>query len=282
LLKFLTESTDQEVMKSRPWPLVILALLQFLAPVFSIVVSAHLSHLSVLQYTRSMWGVPWLQRLDFFFLMPIAGLAIYRPRRWSYPVFIGITAWVAFENFHEWRLHTQMIPLWLVLVLFAMDVALVSYFLLPAVRTVYFDRTLRWWETSPRYRIDIDCTLTDANGTVAGKIENLSSGGLFFKTTPALSGGDVREFRFDTFGRTVTVSGKVVHVREGDDVGYGVRFEHTPESRKALNELTRVLDQEALPRWPAKVSYSTRLTEFKRWGIRLLTTGKGLLPEVRK
>ncbi|OFZ19123.1 MAG: hypothetical protein A2X94_10270 [Bdellovibrionales bacterium GWB1_55_8] len=207
---------------------------------------------------------------------PIAGIAIYMVRPWSYPVFLTVTAFQTYSDLMTWWNVPHHFSLPLALALTVTNVGLVSYFLIPAVRTTYFNARIRWWESKPRYEIHTPAVLKSAAGEMKCTITNLSEGGAFIRASKKLQPDQEFELHFFLFRRAISVHTKVVHRRWKGMRGYGLEFVHTPSSRKEFARITggmRLLGAQS----PAA---HQSFRDFANWFYRALLTGKGWTPEI--
>ena len=262
-------------MRVRPWPLVLLAVFHLVSPVFSVCASSYLSNLPLSEYLRRLFAVEPKFQLALFFLAPIAaGFSIWMMKRWSHTVFLISTVIMGLVNFQSWRHYPTLVTLPLLLGVFAVNFAVVTYFLLPAVRAVYFNRRLRWWETAPRYEFRTKGDLNGGFWDSPCDLQNISRGGVFLECPRALQHGERLTITFQAFNRSFRFEGRVAHVRPGG--GCGIEFLHTPESRTAARNLTQSLRTTGVP----IVGRMARPEDgFQHWFLKLIRTGEGLLPE---
>jgi len=81
-----------------------------------------------------------------------------------------------------------------------------EYFLLPAVRAAYFNAKLRWWETKPRYLVNIPASFGRKGASSArGTMVNLSEGGAFLKTARKYKKSQKIHVQFYLLGRDYEV-----------------------------------------------------------------------------
>lgn len=263
-------------MLRKPWPLVILALLHFIAPVLNTVVSAYLSKQDISTFIRSFNST--MELIAFFAFFPIAGLAIYSVKKWSYPVFLGVLGWSFYFNYQTWMEFPNQIPLPLLAAVYLINVGVVTYFLIPAVREVYFNRSIRWWESKPRYQIDLEGTYEGSSGIGKCLVSNISEGGVFLTIPdgkPAEGEGVTVTLRF--FGLELNVTGRVVY-KVSSNNGYGIQFVRpTSVMHRKVRRLIRALDLLEVPRRPEKIS---KIKNFFEWTGQFLQTGKGLVPDL--
>src|SRR6185295_9173146 len=183
-------------MRRRPWPIVILALLQLLSPVLSVTLLAWKLQTPVRHFVWMLVKYGSASQLfELFGTSLITAAAIWAVKKWSYPVFIGIFAWGAYSNFSVWHQYPQVYSLATLLAVNIVNLGLVSYFLVPAVSAAYFNPRLRWWESKPRYSVDLLGTLKfdppDAPGSrfQEVRITDISEGGVYLVSKEKLSLG---------------------------------------------------------------------------------------------
>jgi hypothetical protein len=212
-------------MKTRPWPLVILALFQIFVPAFNLWFCARVLNMNVGAYATALWGdsTPG-QLLEFYALGLIAGLVIFRARRWSYPLFLAITLFAAWRIYRSHVAFPSLLSLPLLFGAYAANAALVAYFLLP---------TVRWWESQPRFQVELDARADET----PVRILNLSEGGAFIEAAAGLPQGAF-SLRFEWQGERYEIDARVVY-RHADGQGIGLQFAPSRAFRKRIRELTR-------------------------------------------
>lgn len=267
-------------MRTRPWPLVLLALAQILSPLGTILGNAWSHEV----HPRHIFG--WIllrgpfEIFEALALMPLAGVAIFLMKRWSYAFFFAALTWSLASNLKQWHYASGTLSLPAILGLYLTQLALAAYFLTPSVRRTYFDPRVRWWESKPRYELKAPAVLAAGGERADGELLNVSEGGAFVSTAPEWRVGDAVMLSFWIMNQEFTIAGRIVHARalSAERHCYGVEFEHSPESRRRFRGVARGLEelgfQDRTPREPA-------LAGFKAWLTRLLKTGKGLTPEIR-
>lgn len=268
-------------MKSRPWPLVILALIQIFTPVVTVFFNAtalHVSPLRVLAWILDRGPQGFFESIC---LMPIAGFAIYSMKKWSYPIFLLAMGWSAFRNLSHWAYATTLIPKPALAFVYISEAAFVGYFLLPSVRTTYFDPNVRWWEHKPRYLLELAASIAIGATRRVGTILNVSEGGAFVSVAEKIEKGARIRLEFTVVTLLYSVEGIVAHVREleGGKFCYGIQFTHSTTSLQALRNLAEALD---ILGYNDRDGRGSPLEEFRAWITRLLKTGRGLVPEIKR
>jgi len=266
-------------MKTRPWPLVFLAGFQLLAPFFNVLWCAYLMKISPKAYVTALnHSSTALQLVEFYALGPISGFAIYKCRSWSYPVFISVTFWTVFENFRSWQQFPEIIDLPVLMGAYAVNILLVGYFLIPAVRMTYFNPKLRWWESQPRYEIHVDGQVGAGGESRSCHVANLSEGGVFIESDNPFPTGQLVNIDFKFLEIPFHMQGRVVY-RKPDGRGCGIQFATTREMKRKLRRFIKGLHVLGIER---TLRHAPWTTELAHWAKGLFTSGKGLVPELSR
>lgn len=262
-------------MRQRPWPIMILALFHFLAPLGNGILSAFLEGRPLLRYFEMLiHGKPWWALADFFLLPPLAGWAIYKCRSWSYPIFLLSAATTVYTNYLSWKGHPQLFSFPMFLASTMLDVAFVTYFLLPTVRVMYMDPKMRWWDSKPRFLVRLRGRVGTDSASGRCMITDVSEGGVFIRTTVPLKVGQGIRVAFHFFDRIFSIKGEVVYSTQRAKAGYGVRFSHNRQSGRDMKRLTRALRVAGV----ARRNPVNWREDFRAWLKTLLTSGKGFTP----
>lgn len=266
-------------MEHKPCPLLILAFIHFIEPVTKVVFYSIYFHLSpLIVITNVIQFGTAIHAFEFFFLFPIAGLAIYSIKKWSFPVFILVELWVFIINVPYLTELYQTNQLWL-LTLFSLfgvlNLAIVSYLLLPAVRIAYLDPAIRWWEAKPRYSVNIDCQVNHQN---MATIKNISASGVFILADSELPINSNLElkFRFSASAMDYNITANVIVLHKfsiNGIEGYGSRFVGLSTSNQRLvKSMLKYLEKTNTMRRPPR----RNMGDLILWMITFLKTGKGL------
>lgn len=263
-------------MRVKPWPLVILALLHALSPVQTVMLSASLLDVPLTKYMGGLWHHGTAHDWFSLLLFPIAGYAIFAVEKWSYRVYLGVMAAITLNNVYLWRTFPVSVGWALGLSIQFVNVLIVTYFLNPRLRTLYFTPALQWWKSQPRYPANFRCKVT-REGTERSEAEavNISVGGMLLRTRDALSPGDRLQLRIVDPARFEPLEAQVIHFMKQQDV-YGLRFVHTKETRGWVSNLIKSLIAAGVQPC-VKIS---RLEDLKLWAKTLVLTGRGLWPEL--
>ncbi len=270
-------------MKSRPWPLVLLALGSFLSPVTNTILNAWIENKSVLDYLRYFFtNRSGSAIFEYYILDPISGIAIWTMKLWVYPFFLTLQSLTLFKNIFIWWTEYQGRASGLVLAAVCLvNILVVTYYLLPQVRVFFFNRRMRWWEAAPRFHLGLPATLRrEGQSPCPVRIVDISVGGFFSEAGPAdLQVGNYVEVHFELMDVVYLVRGKIVHTGRGGAGNFGVQFDKFEEALEdQLHSLIAAL--KVLGRATNR-NTDMSLKNFKAWIVRLVKTGKGLVPEVQ-
>jgi Tfp pilus assembly protein PilZ len=269
-------------MRTKPWPLILLAILQILSPAGTILFNAWALDVKPIYVLRWLLEKPALQIFESLFLMPIAGVAIYQMKAWSYAIFLAAMSWSFAANFRNWHYAVQSFPMWKGLLVYTFQILLAFYFMIPSVRKTYLDRSVRWWEAQKRFSLRLPVLLSFGKESASGVMKNISEGGILLQTEHPFESGQEVQIRFDVLEVRYEVPGQIryaLSLPQGER-GYGVQFRHTAESYARFHQLIRGL---------SLIGIIDRDQAFKKpwyqgmrdWFVTLLKTGKGLTPEVK-
>lgn len=171
-------------MNRRPWPVIVLAILQLFAPIVGLLITAALEGVEPLRFTKSfIYAKSWWELSIIFALLPIAGISIYLMKKWSYPVFLVVMIWTIYQNTKIWfSYYQQTMSIWIFVGIMFLNILAVTYYLLPAVRSIYFNNRIRWWESKPRFKVEIPGVIDYKNLTHPCLIRDISIGGAFIES----------------------------------------------------------------------------------------------------
>jgi hypothetical protein len=265
-------------MEKKPWPIIILATLHICEPIFKIVFYSWYWHRPLFYFLAlSSLKSPYAIFMTFG-AFPLAGLSILAVKRWSLPVFILIEVLTLIEHL---RTVAQLSPL-IVVGACALNIIVVSYFLIPAVRLMYIDPKLRWWEAQARYYVNWPATIEQEGRVLDAVIKGISRGGVFFQETVQelnTQGKLLVNFKYSKYA--FSIRGAVAHssCNEGR-YQYGIKFEPLfPHVRKQVKAVLRELEKLGIDRRPRRESV---LRSLINWLRGFVTTGQGLIPEYKQ
>lgn len=249
----------------RPISLILIALIHIFEPFTKVIFYSVYYGVNPLRVIEvQLKSQNYLHVFEFFFLFPIAGLAIFRVKKWSLYIFLLVELWVCVANFnYYYKLFLMgnyaLLSMWILFLM--LNISVVAYLLLPAVRIAYLDPKVRWWEAKPRYQIDIPCKI---NEEVDAKILNISETGVFVQENGKLEDKSEIKIKFDFEDLGFDFTAEVVHKFAIDNIsGYGIQFKDLNSSdKRKIKKLTKIFEKKKVPRRPPKRNL---LKEFKYW-----------------
>ena len=266
-------------MRRRPWPIVILALMQiFCEPISNVMLSAYWSHLSPRVYLQIFIAHKHWLDLFYIIVLPIVmGLSVYAMKKWSYAIFVAGALFMLYRNLGAVSAHpVSMLPL---ISFYLGNILFVCYFLLPPVVKPYVNPRLRWWETKPRYLVNFTGMVATVDGDQPLRMVDLAEGGAFLVTHKPLNLGADYEINFVTDeGITIHLKGKPVFSRLLADVGLGYGFQFIDLRSSVRGPLVSLIRKLKKARTPTRNGTAmTAREDFILW-LRGLSTGKGFVP----
>ncbi|MGZ3803952.1 MAG: PilZ domain-containing protein [Pseudobdellovibrionaceae bacterium] len=262
-------------MKRKPWPIVLLALLHVFAPLGNLLMNSYRSGRN-LEMTWNFWYYTLPRPLFFTYVLlpPLGGIFIYICHRWSYWCYVACLGFIFIGNIYGFWTSMNWINFATLFVILLLDALAVAYFVVPAVRRLYFDPRMRWWETAPRYNFDIQGTM-DGHKSF---IKNISVGGALIETEKLYSEGQGVEVKWSYGELSFSVPGKIVYQRKMNSLfGCGVRFDQTSSVEKAMNQLIARLHKEGkkMRNRPGPED------SFLAWLKKLILEREGLFPKTK-
>lgn len=255
-------------MYRRPWPIVALALLQLLSPVLNAALNASWLHIELAAYVRGFFERSSILNLVVFAVIPVASaVSIYVCKLWGLVTFVLLEAFLFGWNVWQRSMYPNHYSFWNLAFATAMNLVLVMYFLVPAVRRVYTNPRIRWWESKPRYLKEIDVMLDRDGVALTARTVNLSEGGAFIRCDHDFKPEDRFVFILKDGVFDFSTPATIVHNSVGSGC-YGVRFDI--DNRKLLSKVRgymRVLKNsgapERSPREPWHRSLVMWLSDFR-------------------
>lgn len=212
-------------MKRKPWALIFLAVIHLLAPVGNIFINSSLMKIPATEYFQALFlKVNFIHAIVFLLIPVLMSISIYACRHWSYKAYIGLMMIPFIYSFISWLEAPTMLTGLVLAVFYAFNISLVSYFLLPAIRQIYFDPKLRWWETKPRYAVEFKSDVKFDTQSIPSVIKNFSVGGLYMETSDKIPDTATVDISFEFQGEHYTVRGQPVFYKSSEPAGYGIKF----------------------------------------------------------
>jgi hypothetical protein len=172
-------------MNRRPWPIVLMAFLQFLSPFLYVGVAALFYHLSFSATMNEILALtPELRKFEIFALPILIGVLILMTKRTGYYFVIVGSVYSIVRGVMEYVASNETDPVFPLVISNLLCLLVVAILLRPKTRSVYFNPRLRWWETSPRFVVDFPATITRTGGAPSKAVlQNVATGGGGVETT---------------------------------------------------------------------------------------------------
>lgn len=261
-------------MDRKPVPIVILAFLHWLEPLFKILFYGIFYKMGVINYLQLLWNYTstW-EKFRFFFLLPLAGVFLFLVKKWSYYLFLLIEFFIFYLHYDGMMTlyHQQSYVLFSLIIFFSLlNLIVVTYFMLPQNRRPYYDPNMRWWEHFPRFTVNfpaqLNLTNKDQKESYPAKIINLSESGAYITLAEKIK-MPVKQsvhLQFSFHQQSIVINGEIVHDLVINQIeGLGVRF-HKSFWRDwwALKKMIRTIEKERYPRKPEKKKFMDQLRDW--------------------
>lgn len=254
----------------KPWAIIILSALHILAPLGNLFINAYRANRTLIaNWNYWYYTLPKSLFIAYVVLPPVAGIMIFICRRWSYWVYLFCLTWIFAANVYGFWTNRSLMSLLFLLGILLVDFLAVAYFMVPSVRTVYFDPKARWWETAPRFNFDLKTLIDNQEGL----IRNVSVGGIFIEAWDGLQQGQDIQVEWTYNNVSFKIPGRIVYK---NNKGYGVQFLHSRDTQKQIKMFIRLLEKQGVPVAIRRVGHEDG---FFAWLKRLVTKGEGLFPK---
>lgn len=270
-------------MHRRPWPIVILALIQFLTPLASIWVSAIANRISFVTMSKEIWIFSSdVEKLKFFALPIALGFLIYFTKKLGFYFVLLASAYTIYGNIQEWVMSGKTTSIWMIVGVNAVVMMLVAYLLLPNVRAVFFNPRMRWWETAPRFILEIACTyVRTGSEEKSAKLTDLAVGGAGIEvSTTGILNEELVTLKFKFNDEEFVLPSKVVYHRNISDSKARLGLQWTPElTNQEHSKLRRLTRQLKAARYPETRKTPEWKSDFVSWLGRAKKSPKAWMPE---
>jgi len=227
-------------MKKRPLSIYILTALHLLAPLFTVISSRLIKNQSLAidtLFTMESVAANWPG-----YILPIIGaLCIYLCKKWSMVAYLITMTALFIISFINFQSEASGGSLALLTLVWAVNISVVIYFLRPALRQIYTDPKIRWWEQSQRYNSSLDAIFNFDEMQGEGEIINISKTGLLLKTDSPLNDNNQIDVKIklspDEF---ISLSGQVIKHKQITQ-GFGVKFDKSSTNKKSAKQIINTL-----------------------------------------
>lgn len=185
-------------MHRRPWPIVFLALIQLFTPIGSVFSSAIANGVDFGTMFLAIWRkASFIDQFTIFYMPVIlAGLIFFTKRIGLYLVTLSVLVTLGF-NVYEFIRSDGSVPIWMLIGVSAVNLALVGYLFLPSVREVFLNPAIRWWEHAPRYIVNLPAAVMKNEIEHTCHMHDISIGGASLECPPGkIAKGDIVYLKF--------------------------------------------------------------------------------------
>lgn len=218
-------------MKHKPLLFIIIGILHLIEPLIKIAYFKATTPFGLDTIISNISAIGTRELFEFWFMFPLAGLALLSVKRWSYPVFVGIQIYSIYTHLtyrpFTWP-YVAQVPFYSSLILMAINMGIILYFALPAVRRPFFDRSVRWWESRTRYHLHLPCSIALGNPDILHDCDilNISLGGAWLNYKGVIEDGTVMTLNISYADMAMSVRAVKVHDKTFQaQRGIGVRFQ---------------------------------------------------------
>lgn len=234
-------------MPRRPLIITLIAIFYFLSPAAIIIQGSVMNRIPLLG-PYNIFTRLFITDIIILLIYPISAVALYSVKKWGWYLFLGCVLILIGYNIFVYFLNPRYSLS--VLIIFNVVLAVVAgIFFRKHVIAPYFNPRLRWWETKPRFKIDIHADIMLDDQILSGDILDLSISGFFMAFDTSLSLGQVYTFDLKCLKRSVKVSGKVMRKsteKEGYN-GLGIMFVRlTKKEKTGINTIIKDLEKGGL------------------------------------
>lgn len=228
----------------RPWPILLLAILQFLTPVIYLSFAAGFYGISFASATREIYELSSSLRLFEIFLLPlILGTLIVLTKRTAYFIAMVGCIYGIVRGIFEFIASNQTDPVFPIIVSNVFCVAAIAYLARPKARNIYFDPRLRWWETDVRYVVDLPASITRVGASpMKTTLQNIAAGGAGLETLHSgFLKGEIVTLEFQHEGTIYNLNAKIMWERPGNNSHQILGLQWVGESNNADRSKVRRL-----------------------------------------
>lgn len=262
-------------MKKKPWAIILLAVIHIFAPLGNLIMNSLLAG-HTLQKHWEFWykEVPLVLFMTYIVLPILAGVFIFICKRWSYWAYLGCLLAIFSANIYAVVMDLSLVRFVVLIFILLVDLLAVAYFFVPAVKKMYMDPKMRWWESSPRYEFMSSLTIEGNEGI--GSCKNISAGGMFALSFLQLKEGQIVSLSFSFKRKVFQINAQVVFVSPRPAVdGYGMKFVGSPED---MNQIKGLCNELAADGKLLSDRWSVPEESFLYWLKNLIVKRQGLFP----
>ena len=208
--------------EKRKLPLFIIGALLCLEPVFKLLYLSITTEFPLSKVLQISTSADWMTTIEFWFIHPLAGIALMFPFGLSFVIFVSFHLYSVFTllNFKQFTWpYISEAPHPSAIILITANCMLISFLLIPKYRKIFLGKTITLFRQHNRFHSNLDCQIICHGNRLSGKIIDYSSGGVQIAADSKLSLGD-----FVTLEVKDKIIPQVKVVRYTDKGTYGLCF----------------------------------------------------------
>lgn len=226
---------------SKPKSFYLLAALLLLEPIIKIFymkISTGFDFDVVFRTIFSIEGI--ITNFEFWFMFPLAGVALISQKSWSFAVFMMVQVYSLFSLFYYTEFTWPYVadsPHMSASFLILLNTAVVLYFLVPEHRRPFWNRSQKLWRNTSRYATNLPIFFTNGRDKSYTSITNISKSGAYFMSNENIAVGEKTKLQFFIAGKVHEVEATVKRTHQteqSNQYGYGVEFDSLPTSTKEV------------------------------------------------
>jgi hypothetical protein len=210
----------------KPVSIVLVGVFYLVAPVFNLVQIALVTGVGFVGPV-TLWTVVGPYDWAVLVAFPVVGWGMLSVRRWGWLAFMVFSVFLVGYN-TAGLIVNQTYDVVLVMLFNVVLVLITFVFFRKHLRAPYFNPRLRWWNTDPRYQVNLVAHVgIDTPGACEAEVLDLSASGAFLSTCADIEVGQVQRFTIEAYGLAFPVQGKVMRKSDpgASHPGFGVMFQ---------------------------------------------------------
>ena len=248
-------------MERRPWVIVFISAIYFIAPFVKLLFSMVVNDVDLKATIMTHYDMGYFYLFQFYLLLPIAGVSIFLVKKWSLPLFLLLELWILIFNFPAFKsmyVGGEYFLLAFITIVIALHILIIVYLLFSSIKLLYLDPRLRWWECVPRYKTTIPCNI---EGKEDSEILNISVAGAFVVYSKNFQLGEILRLTFAPLTNQISISAKIIHSFTVDEnKGYGIKFiDLSIDDKNELKKMVHMFEIRGIERRPPKFHFALDL-----------------------
>lgn len=231
-------------MPKRPLIITVIALCYLIAPVAIIVQGSFVSRIPLFG-PHNIFTRLYYTDIIILCLYPVCSIGLYSVRKWGWWVFLGGSIALIVYNVVVYLIS----PMYniVLLVIFNVGLAVVAgIFFRKHIIAPYFNPRLRWWESDPRYRLEIAVYIVAGAERIGGEALDISESGCLVSLDKTLELGNIYPISIRCMDHQVDLQGRVMRrssTGESPD-RYGMMFvKRDKDQKRDIDSLIRDLER---------------------------------------